>query len=75
MFHHSDIFPSENTGLQLSEVWAQLGTGDEMTGLIDAELMQASLGIRGAVARIQDTVFADVEPFDPEQFITDVVCQ
>ena len=44
-----------------------------MTGLIDAELMQASLGIRGAAARIQDTAFSDVEPFDPERFIEDVI--
>ena len=44
-----------------------------MTDVIDAELMQASLGIRGSAARIQETVFKDVEPFDPERFIEDVI--
>ena len=44
-----------------------------MTSLIDADLLQAALGIRGAAAKIQDTVFADVEPFDPERFVEDVI--
>ena len=44
-----------------------------MTSLIDADIMQTAMGIRGNAARIQETVFKDVEPFDPEKFISDVI--
>jgi hypothetical protein len=44
----------------------------EAHGIIDAETKQAAMGIRGAAAAIQDTIFADREPFDPAKFAKDV---
>ena len=44
-----------------------------MNKIIDAEIEQAAMGIRGAAAAISGTPFADVEPFDPEKFVNDIV--
>jgi hypothetical protein len=41
--------------------------------IIDAETQQAAMGIRGAAAAIQDTMFADREPFDPRKTVRDLV--
>jgi len=41
--------------------------------IIDADLEQAAMGIRGATAAIDSTVFADAEPFDAGKFVSDVI--
>ncbi len=41
--------------------------------LIDADIEQAARVQRGAAAAIDSTIFADAKPFDPEQFVTDVI--
>jgi hypothetical protein len=41
--------------------------------IIDAETQQAAMGIRGAAAAIQGTMFADREPFDPRKTVKDLV--
>jgi hypothetical protein len=47
--------------------------GKKKPSLIDADMEQAAMGIRGAAAAIDSTIFADAEPFDPKQFVTDVI--
>ena len=41
--------------------------------LIDADTAQAAMGIQGAARKIQGTIFADTEPFDPAKFVSDRV--
>ena len=41
--------------------------------IIDADTEQAARGIRSAAAAIQNTVFADAEPFDPKKAVNDIV--
>ena len=41
--------------------------------LIDADVLQAASGIRGAATAIQGTIFRDVEPFDPKKAVTDIL--
>ena len=44
-----------------------------MGKIIDADLAQAAMGIRGRAEAIQNTVFADAVPFDAEKFVNDTV--
>ena len=44
-----------------------------ITPILDSETLQAGTGIRGAAAAIQNTMFADREPFDPEHCVRDRV--
>ena len=44
-----------------------------ITPILDSDTLQAGTGIRGAAAAIQDTMFADREPFDPKKFTRDRV--
>lgn len=44
-----------------------------MAPVIDADTLQAAATMREAEAAIQNTPFADVEPFDPVKFISDRV--
>ena len=44
-----------------------------LTRIIDAQTAQAAMGIQGAAAAIQGTIFADTEPFDPKKAVTDLV--
>ena len=44
-----------------------------LSRIIDAETAQAAMGIQGAAAAIQGTIFADTEPFDPKKAVTDLV--
>lgn len=51
-----------------------LGTGPRpVSGIIDADTRQAAQGIRGAAAAIQDSIVADVKPFNPGRFVQDLV--
>jgi L-lactate utilization protein LutC len=47
--------------------------GKKKPSLIDSDMEQAAMGIRGAAAAIQGTIFADSEPFDPRKAVTDLV--
>ena len=44
-----------------------------LTRIINAQTAQAAMGIQGAARKIQETIFADAEPFDPKKAVTDLV--
>ena len=47
--------------------------GKPRPSLIDADIEQAAMGIRGAAAAIDSTIFKDAEPFDAGKFVSDVI--
>ena len=47
--------------------------GKKKPSLIDPDMEQAALGIRGAAAAIDNTIFRDTEPFDTEKAVNDIV--
>ena len=47
--------------------------GKKKPSLIDADMEQAAMGIRGAAAAIDNTIFRDAEPFDTEKAVNDIL--
>jgi len=44
-----------------------------MNKIIDADMEQARAAMVAGCRLVQDGPFADVEPFDPEKFVSDVI--